>query len=160
MISGSHTLPLKTICIDSAAGSNKLGPLLRGFTAGNKSPFVLYPTYHFILVTAAVIKAYENIMRPGPIFINKMRIQLINASLLPKEAKRLYIYSKTDALIPYKDVESHIEDTRRAGLDSTAERFEESPHVAHMRTDGDRYAWTGMTRRKWLSELLIDTGEL
>ena len=133
-----HTLPIKTICIDSAPGSNKLVEFLRGFTVGIRSPFLLYTTYFLLLLFAALAKAYEIIWRPGPIFIDKMRNELIDSSLLPKEAKRLYIYSKTDLLIAYQDVESHIEDARRAGFSATKERYEKSSHVAHMRTDGNR----------------------
>lgn len=71
--SADHTLPIKTTCIDSAPGSDKLVEFLRGFTVEVRSPFLLYTTYSLLLSLAAVAKAYEIIWRPGPSFIDKMR---------------------------------------------------------------------------------------
>lgn len=60
-----------------------------------------------------------------------------------------YLYSPVDELIPPEDVERHAAEARsRAGIrDVRLERFEKSPHVAHARTDPERY-W-GAIRRIW-----------
>jgi hypothetical protein len=62
--------------------------------------------------------------------------------LLPwftKATARLYIYSKTDELMPPGDVEGHAELAKRNGLQVRLEKYDESPHVAHARTDPVRY---------------------
>ncbi|KAJ3513950.1 hypothetical protein NLJ89_g2660 [Agrocybe chaxingu] len=58
-----------------------------------------------------------------------------------KAAPRLYIYSETDRITMAKNVKRHIDEARGKGYDVTVERYEKSPHVAHARTDPERY-WT------------------
>lgn len=138
-MSSLHALPLRTLCIDSAPGSNSLAGAINAFTIGIKSPFALYPIYFLLIATWTVLKAFEAIFRPGPIFIDKIRSNLVDMTLLAKETRRLYIYSEADEAIRFQDVESHIEEVRLAGAHAVVEKYKSSPHVAHMRTDGDRY---------------------
>lgn len=60
-----------------------------------------------------------------------------------------YLYSPVDELIPPEDVERHAAEarSRSAVRDVRLERFEKSPHVAHARTDPERY-WRAI-RRIW-----------
>ena len=60
---------------------------------------------------------------------------------------RLYLYSQADEMVPWTEVEEHAEEARKAGLDVRMERFEGSPHVAHARTDPERY-W-GAVKKVW-----------
>ncbi len=55
------------------------------------------------------------------------------------EWRRTYIYSKDDKLVHWRDVEEHAREARLKGFDVRLERFHESQHVAHMRTDRKRY---------------------
>ena len=50
-------------------------------------------------------------------------------------------------MVPWTEVEEHAEEARKAGLDVRMERFEGSPHVAHARTDLERY-W-GTVKKVW-----------
>lgn len=55
------------------------------------------------------------------------------------EMRRVYIYSPTDALVDYKDVETHAAEAETKGFSVALEKFEGSAHVAHLRKDESRY---------------------
>lgn len=55
------------------------------------------------------------------------------------EVRRAYIYSSTDALIDFKDVEAHATEAKTKGFSVALERYEGSAHVAHLRKDEKRY---------------------
>ncbi|KAI6377727.1 hypothetical protein MCOR25_002451 [Pyricularia grisea] len=55
------------------------------------------------------------------------------------ERARAYIYSDVDEFIASRDVERHADQAKQMGLPVRLEKFVGSPHVAHMRTDEDRY---------------------
>jgi hypothetical protein len=50
-----------------------------------------------------------------------------------KASRRLYIYSKEDELIYWKDIESHIATAQERGYKTDTKVFSGSGHVAHMR---------------------------
>lgn len=58
---------------------------------------------------------------------------------LVKQTNRTYIYSKADIMVDWRHVEKHAEQAAAKGLAVRRECFEHSPHVSHMRTDGERY---------------------
>jgi hypothetical protein len=49
------------------------------------------------------------------------------------------MYSETDDLVDYRDVEMHASESEAAGWLVQCERFQGSPHVGHMRAAPDRY---------------------
>jgi hypothetical protein len=55
------------------------------------------------------------------------------------ELRRVYIYSLTDAIIDYKDVETHAAEAKTKGFSVVLEKYEGSAHVAHLRKDENRY---------------------
>ncbi|KAH8688936.1 hypothetical protein GQ44DRAFT_720610 [Phaeosphaeriaceae sp. PMI808] len=55
------------------------------------------------------------------------------------EVRRVYIYSRTDALTDYRDVEAHAADAKTKGFFVALEKYEGSAHVAHLRKDEIRY---------------------
>ncbi|KAL2129558.1 hypothetical protein VTI74DRAFT_7607 [Chaetomium olivicolor] len=56
-----------------------------------------------------------------------------------KGAKRLYLYSKEDDIICWEDIEKHAADARQKGWSVSAEIFEGTPHVGHMRAHPEKY---------------------
>jgi alpha-beta hydrolase superfamily lysophospholipase len=63
----------------------------------------------------------------------------LNAEL-PRAARRLYLYSDVDLLIPPAAVERHAAAARQIGVeDVRLELFKGSPHVSHMRSEPQRY---------------------
>lgn len=55
------------------------------------------------------------------------------------EVRRVYIYSPTDTLTDYKDVETHAAEAKTKGFSPALEKYEGSAHVAHLRKDESRY---------------------
>lgn len=62
-----------------------------------------------------------------------------NTAYNETEKRRVYIYSPTDALTDYKDVETHAAEAKRLGFHVALEKYENSAHVAHIRKDEGRY---------------------
>lgn len=56
-----------------------------------------------------------------------------------KTAQRLYMYSKEDPLIGYKDIEEHAEEAKKLGYVTHTKLFYGSGHVEHMRMHEDEY---------------------
>ncbi|KAI1371252.1 DUF829-domain-containing protein [Hypoxylon crocopeplum] len=72
------------------------------------------------------------------------RVFLDHATATPR-ALRLYMYSKTDDLIGWEDVEAHAVIAKARGYTTNLEMFDDSPHVGHMRMHPDRY-WRAIKR--------------
>ncbi|KAL5365219.1 hypothetical protein BJX96DRAFT_179645 [Aspergillus floccosus] len=53
--------------------------------------------------------------------------------------RRCYVYSDADELVHWRDVERHSDDAEAKGWVVQREKFLGSPHVAHMKTDPERY---------------------
>ncbi|KAK9234236.1 hypothetical protein V1525DRAFT_459583 [Lipomyces kononenkoae] len=63
------------------------------------------------------------------------------------EVRRTYIYSETDTLVGYKDIETHANAATSHGFEVRMETFEGSAHVSHARKDENRY-WA-VVRDTW-----------
>lgn len=85
-------------------------------------------------------------IRQQPGTLARISAYLNSPTSLPP-VPRLYLYSPIDELIPPEDVERHAAQARtEAGVtDIRMEKFEKSPHVAHARTDPERY-WSAVKR--------------
>ncbi|KAI1099283.1 hypothetical protein F4804DRAFT_87963 [Jackrogersella minutella] len=70
--------------------------------------------------------------------------RLHNDMKLVNQTNRSYIYGKADVMVDWRHVERHAEQASARGLAVRTELFENSPHVSHMRTDGNRY-WRTVT---------------
>ncbi|KAK4226017.1 hypothetical protein QBC38DRAFT_240950 [Podospora fimiseda] len=62
-----------------------------------------------------------------------------NPTLSDNSSKRLYLYSKEDDIIHWEDIEAHAADARSKGWSVSAEMFEGTPHVGHMKTHSEKY---------------------
>lgn len=127
------------------------------FTSRIKNPIVRYTAGLLIsgLYLWDVIRAFFG----KQLVTEVLKSSLNNPRVLPwsnKRTPRLYIYSKTDELIQWQYVDDHINHLRRLGMDVQAEVFEDSPHVAHARTDPSRY-WTAVARL-WKSAIISMDG--
>jgi hypothetical protein len=78
-----HTLPAQAIIVDSAPG----GEALRGLITAFSLPLPKWrKPLRAISVTFfwSILKLYKAIVRPRPMFVEKIRAQLIDPSILPK----------------------------------------------------------------------------
>lgn len=57
----------------------------------------------------------------------------------PAVCPHLYLYSVQDAVIPYKEVEKMIAVRRHRGVHVLTQRWDDSPHVAHLVTHRETY---------------------
>ncbi|KAL1968003.1 hypothetical protein VTN77DRAFT_2420 [Rasamsonia byssochlamydoides] len=65
--------------------------------------------------------------------------------LMDPTAERLYIYSVSDNIIDWKDVERHAAEAAARDCVVRREKFEDSPHVSHLKRHRQRY-WDAVTR--------------
>ncbi|KAF3067458.1 putative indole-diterpene biosynthesis protein [Daldinia childiae] len=65
--------------------------------------------------------------------------RVLNNLDLVKQTNRSYIYGKADLMVDWRHVEMHARQAVAKGLEVRIEVFECSPHVSHMRSDGERY---------------------
>ncbi|KAJ5171267.1 Protein of unknown function DUF829 TMEM53 [Penicillium coprophilum] len=127
-------LPLSGMILDSAPGSPSLRAGLKAFS--------------FALPRMWILRLLD------PISLAR---KLINDTSLMRAAhsggtlSRCYIYSDTDDLVDWRDVESHAANAEAEGWAVRRESFKNSPHVGHMRAEPDRY-W-GIVR-EYLGDLV------
>jgi hypothetical protein len=55
------------------------------------------------------------------------------------EKRRVYIYTPTDAIVGYRDVERHAAEAKEKGFSVALEKYDRSAHVSHLRKDETRY---------------------
>ncbi|OTA98989.1 hypothetical protein M426DRAFT_325542 [Hypoxylon sp. CI-4A] len=84
-----------------------------------------------------------------------LRVFLDHATATPR-AHRLYMYSKKDDLIWWEDVEMQAAAAKEKGYTTTLELFDDSAHVAHMRTHPEKY-W-GAIERCWRTSMALEKG--
>ncbi|KAL4890527.1 hypothetical protein BDV59DRAFT_184132 [Aspergillus ambiguus] len=77
--------------------------------------------------------------------INDRRLIRVMGEGEKNTPRRCYVYSDSDELVHWKDVERHADDAESKGWLVHREKFLGSPHVAHMKTDPDRY-WSLVAR--------------
>ncbi|KAL8721431.1 MAG: hypothetical protein Q9225_001906 [Loekoesia sp. 1 TL-2023] len=76
---------------------------------------------------------------PDP--IERVRQALNDPKIMQGETKRCYIYSETDPMVGWDDVEAHSQDASKKGFMVQHEKFEGSGHCAHVRIDGGIRYW-------------------
>ncbi|OJZ85394.1 hypothetical protein ASPFODRAFT_47981 [Aspergillus luchuensis CBS 106.47] len=86
--------------------------------------------------------------------IDDYRADLNDAEIFG-EARRLYLYSRIDGMIPWKDVEGHMIEASRRGYPVTGVSFEDGKHCGLVMGDERRYwdaverAWEGGKTIVW-----------
>ncbi|CAA7262223.1 unnamed protein product [Cyclocybe aegerita] len=144
-LNASHQPPV-ALLMDSTPGNYGLESAINGNTPNN--PFLRL----FAIPVVALLYGINHFLRwvagKPPIFTD-LRTVVMDPQVLPlssvsaraeaKAAPRLYIYSNEDQITLARHVERHANEARALGFDVRAEKFENSPHVAHARTDPERY---------------------
>ncbi|KAI1110142.1 hypothetical protein F5Y14DRAFT_430080 [Nemania sp. NC0429] len=65
--------------------------------------------------------------------------RVLNDPKLVKQTNRTYIYGNADTMVDWRHIERHAKRAILNAFDVRKEIFDNSPHVAHMRTDSQRY---------------------
>ncbi|KAI1803140.1 hypothetical protein F4811DRAFT_526189 [Daldinia bambusicola] len=108
----------------------------RGFLRLIATPFVI-----LFVIGLWIIHAFRFITGENYLSANW---RILNDLDLVKQTNRAYIYGKADVMVDWRHVEMHAKQAAAEGLDVRTEVFEHSPHVSHMRTNGERY-WNIIT---------------
>lgn len=105
-----------------------------------RHPLLWYPVLVWLNVLLRVLYwAGRAIGRKS--VVRRMYLALNQKGLLPPSARRLYLYSLSDKLVDWREVEAHARTAEESGVaaEVTMVRFEKSAHVAHIREDPDKY---------------------
>ncbi|KAJ5824994.1 hypothetical protein N7447_007334 [Penicillium robsamsonii] len=137
-------LPMSGMILDSAPGSPSLRAGLKAFSFALPRMWILRLLGKSLLFAFMVLfKLIHSFpMFPDPISLAR---KFINDTSLVRTAdpggtlSRCYIYSDTDDLVDWRDVESHAVNAEAEGWAVRRELFKSSPHVGHMRAEPDRY---------------------
>ncbi|KAL2262654.1 hypothetical protein VTK26DRAFT_579 [Humicola hyalothermophila] len=160
LTSGRAVLPHHLLVCDSTPGSThflpNVGPWSRAMALGAHARWLPWP----FVVTQALAALFLGCLHGfgwlvGATSAAEFSTRAVNDARLSDEAaKRLYLYSKEDDIIYWEDVEKHAADARQKGWSVSAEVFQGTPHVGHMRGHPDQYwaaistAWKEAVRNK------------
>ena len=133
------TLPLHAMIFDSGPGSAEFRRFAAAASVGLPQPWYLRIPALFLayLILGTIWISIMRFQRRDP--VDRLRQALNDKRLVRLSAPRCYIYSETDALVNWKDVESHGRDAEQKGWTVVRDKYNDSPHVGHMRTDASRY---------------------
>ncbi|KAK4130366.1 DUF829-domain-containing protein [Trichocladium antarcticum] len=143
-ITKGHLFPHDLLIGDSTPGSThflpNVGPWSRAMALG-PAPWLPWPfvvTQALAAVFLACLHGFGWVI--GAISAAEFSTAAVNNPTLSNtSAKRLYLYSKKDDIIHWEDIETHAADARQKGWDVSAELFEGTPHVGHMRAHPAQY---------------------
>jgi len=136
-----QALPATAIVIDSAPGRSRYqGAVLAFKPALPKNPILFGIGVGLIHAVLSSILLYRYLFSHEDV-IEWMRGKLNDPKYFSQEAPRIYIYSETDELVEWRDIEDHAAESEKLGLRVQLVKFDNSRHVAHAIADSDKY-WT------------------
>lgn len=96
-----------------------------------------------LLLIYLVVSVYWVIFIPFGIAdpIERVRRALRSRILMPEETKRCYIYSGTDPMVGWHDIEAHAQHAAGEGFVVQREKFVGSGHCAHVKVEGGIRYW-------------------
>ncbi|KAK7426907.1 hypothetical protein QQZ08_006655 [Neonectria magnoliae] len=146
-------LPHQLLVLDSTPGSpfltwENLKRWSRAMTLGTAAyfpwPFVVTQAIWGLTLLLNICAGWLTGREPPAVFSIRA---IDDATFETKNARRLYLYSKEDDLIPWDDIESYRAQATEKGYKTDAEMFEGTSHVGHMRMFPDKY-W-GAIQDSW-----------
>lgn len=155
------TYPANCLILDSLPGNAGFITSLRAFTAPIKSlPMKVLAAIPLSIIWFVLVGLASLIGKKDVIQI--LREELQRPDILPwmnTRTPRVYVYSKEDLMVPSYSVEEHIAVAKsHQGYPVTAEIFHRSPHVAHAKTDPERY-WA-IVRNAWAQALDVQASNV
>lgn len=136
----THTpLGIGKLIIDSAPGSPEIGVSHRAMMLSTNPPKLIWGLASVLmwiyLVLYWIYMALSGVENP----IEGVRQRLNDTALLKEGGERVYVYSKTDQLVPWEWVEASARQAAQRGWQTRLEEFKGSKHVAHAVVDKERY---------------------
>jgi hypothetical protein len=119
---------------------------VRAFSALIKNPLMRFRMRAFLTLFYSIWYAALTLQsllyrlffrRPPAGLFEGMTKTILSPSLLPKSAPRVFIYSKSDKLVGWKDVEDFAGRCEWEGVKVVRERYERTGHVNHLKGEGE-----------------------
>ncbi|KAL2148424.1 hypothetical protein VTH82DRAFT_2344 [Thermothelomyces myriococcoides] len=141
---GGAAFPHDMLVCDSTPGSThflpNVGPWSRAIALGAARwfPWPFFVTQALAALFLGCLHGFGWLI--GATSAAEFSTRAVNdARLSDTGARRLYLYSKEDDIIHWKDIEKHAAEARQKGWNVSTEIFEGTPHVGHMRRHPDQY---------------------
>ncbi|OTB04617.1 hypothetical protein M426DRAFT_22756 [Hypoxylon sp. CI-4A] len=135
-----HPFPLHTAVYDSCPGLYAFKSIFSAFIVGFPQGIARLIATPFITAFIVCLWTWHNPLKiiggEDPLLKNS---KILNDLDLVKQTNRSYIYGKADVMVDWKDVEKHADQAAAKGLAVRREVFGRSPHVTHVKLDGNRY---------------------
>jgi len=149
-LTGGHVFPHDMLVCDSTPGSTaflpNVGPWSRAMALGASSwlPWPFFVTQALAAIFLGCLHGFGWLI--GATSAAEWSTNAVNdPKMSDTSAKRLYLYSKEDDIIHWADIEKHAADARQKGWSVSAELFEGTPHVGHMRAHPEQY-WNAIAK--------------
>jgi hypothetical protein len=164
--SGIQRLPLQGIVFDSCPGDTTF---MRNYQASVYSlppaPLPIRLINQALLFPAiGIITGLQNLGITSS--ISEMQKQLNDSLVVSARVPRLYLFSKADTTIRWKEVQAHLDDARIRGYNVASVVFHESPHCALIIEDEKRYwgavhqFWEQLVKARALASVVTGEAEV
>jgi hypothetical protein len=132
-------VPVTGVAFDSAPGRATYGRSIAAMSIGLPS-FILFRLVGLLILHIICIGMWikHHILKRENV-ITRVRREINDPLLFPIGAKRIYLYSPTDAMVGWRDVERNAKQAEEAGYCVNLVKFDESKHVGHVMEDPERY---------------------
>lgn len=138
------TFPHKLFVFDSTPGSldfaSQVGRWSQAMAVGTAKffpwPFVITQGLWYAFLWANWAWECLRGSEPAGVWANRV---MNDGSIISTESSRLYLYSKEDEIIGWKDLEENVAQAKTLGYRIELEMFEGSSHVGHMRLHPEQY---------------------
>jgi hypothetical protein len=136
--------PHKLLVCDSTPGSvdfaSQVGRWSRAMAVGTAKffPWPLVITQGLWYAFLWANWAWERLRgsEPSGVWANRV---MNDTAITTLDSSRLYLYSKEDEIIGWRDLEENVAQVKTLGYEFEMEMFEGSPHVGHMRLHPELY---------------------
>lgn len=134
-----HALPATALILDSSPGHATFMGAVKGMQVGLKPvPFPMREIMLLVLTVLLAIHRLGQMLGMGDT-VARARNALKDKTLISVRAVRLYIFSKSDELVPWEHVEDHANEAQETGCVVRRMMFEDTHHVAHAVVHGEKY---------------------
>ncbi|KAI1813824.1 hypothetical protein GGS20DRAFT_577307 [Poronia punctata] len=135
-----QTFPPHAAVYDSCPGMHAFASSYNALMASFPSGLVrsIFSPFIVLMILATWIWYTPLGFLAGEDFLTK-NARILNDPALVKQTNRTYIYGKADMMVDWRHVEDHARRASCKGFRVRTESFDYSPHVAHMKTDRQRY---------------------
>jgi hypothetical protein len=145
-------LPYALLVCDSTPGNTEflrnVAPWSRAMALGAAGffPWPFGVTQALAAVFLAAVHAAAWVT--GNVSAAEFSVEAVNDAegLSVRSAAKLYLYSKADDIISWRDIEEHAADAVSKGYDVELRMFEDTPHVGHMKGHPEMY-WGAIADR-------------